>query len=116
VVVGAEVSFWKRMCGALSAVGVADVVLTVLDGRSEMVWLDLLEVVGAAEEEVEVGGWLVVFGAGAEVDVEVGAAALEEPAVPEPALALPASKMTMLAVSPSGMVTTQKEAPPAPTA
>ena len=57
----------------------------------------------------------MVFGAGADVEVEVGAALLEEPADPEPALEFPASKMTMLAVSPWGIVTTQKEAPPAPT-
>lgn len=57
----------------------------------------------------------MVFEAGADVDVEVGAV-LEEPAVPEPALEFPGSKMTMLAVTPCGIVTTQKEAPPAPTA
>ena len=57
----------------------------------------------------------MVFEAGADVDVGVGAV-LEEPAVPEPALEFPGSKMTMLAVTPCGIVTTQKEAPPAPTA
>jgi len=40
----------------LLAVEVADVVLAVLDGRSEIVWLDLLVVVGGAEENVELGG------------------------------------------------------------
>jgi len=114
-VVGVEVTFSKRMCGELSAVGAADVVFTVLDGKREIVWLNELVVVGAAVVDVEVGAGVVLLtGAGAEVEVEVGAG-LEEPLDPEPALELPASKTTMLAVSPSGMVTTQKDAPPAPT-
>ncbi len=94
----------------------ADVVFTVLDGRSEMVWLDLVEVVGAGVVDVELGGAVVLSGGAFDVDVVVGAgAALEEPLDPDPALELPASKTTMFAVSPWGMVTTQKEAPPAPT-
>jgi hypothetical protein len=74
-----------------------------------------LLVVGAAEDDVVGGG--VVLGAGAEVEgAGVAEYLLEAPGDPEPASEFPAAKMTMFAVPPAGMVTTQKFAPPAPEA
>lgn len=82
----------------------------MLDGRREMVKLDLLDVVGAVEEDVVGGAELVVGGA----EDDGAGAALDEPLVPEPALESPVLKTTMLAVWPFGMVTTQNWEPPAP--
>jgi hypothetical protein len=107
-----EVSFWKRIAPKLG-VAVGEVVFTSLDER-EVVWLALLLVV-ASVDVVLVAAVLLVVAAGA-VDEVVAAAALEESCVPEPASELPLSKTTMLAFPPGGMVTTQKAAPPAPTA
>jgi hypothetical protein len=74
-----------------------------------------LLVVGAAEDDVVGGG--VVLEAGAEVEgAGVAEYLLEAPGDPEPASEFPAAKMTMFAVPPAGMVTTQKFAPPAPEA
>jgi hypothetical protein len=112
-----EVSFWKRIAPKL-AVAVGEVVFTLLDGRREMVWLALLLVVVGAAVDVVVGVSVVLGGgAGEYVDgAGAGAAALEESWVPDPASELPLSKTTTLAVPPEGIVTTQKAAPPAPSA
>lgn len=78
-----------------------------------MVELDLLEL----EEVVEVDVELVEVELGVVVGVGVGVGVGEalEDLAPEP-LELPAGKTTTFAVSPLGMVTTQKFAPPAPEA
>ena len=115
------------MWGEFSAVGYAEVVLTVLDGNSEIVMLGFVELVAEVVEattELEVGLFVVDVEVGLGDDVVVGAAAvdvdeeelvvLEDPDAPDPELEFPASKTTTLAVSPSGTVTTQKLAPPAP--
>jgi hypothetical protein len=99
-----EVSFWKRIAPRLA---VAEAVVTVLDGRTDMVWLALVVVDSAVGVELGAG---VVLGAAD----EGGAGAGEAPFAP--ALESPAGKTTTLALPPAGMVTTQKEAPPAPTA
>ncbi len=80
----------------------------VVEGAAELVD-DVLEVVAACVEVVGV----------CEVEVEVvvaAAAVLEDLAMLELPDPPPASKTTMLAVSPDGTVTTQKLAPPAPAA
>jgi len=106
-----EFSFWKRMAPRLG-VAVGDVVFTVLDGSSEMVWLALLVVDWAVVDD---GAGVVLEGGAA--DDEGGAAAeLEGAATSDPVLEPPTGKTTTLAFPPAGIVTTQKEAPPAPTA
>lgn len=95
-------------------VAVGEVVLTVLDGRSETVWLALLLVVGSAVDDV-VGAAVELVGGAADGDGAAGGG-LEASWVPDPTSELPLSKTTTLAVPPAGMVTTQKDAPPAPTA
>ena len=77
--------------------------LLLLEGISEVV-------VGTSDGVVEVVvGTCVVVGAAC---VEVGVSSLSsESSLPEPSVL----KTTMLAVDPLGTVTTQKEAPPAPT-
>jgi hypothetical protein len=106
-----EFSFWKSIAPK-SGVAEVDVVLTVLDGSSETVWLALLLVEGAA---LDFGAGVVLEGA---ADDEEGGAALEATAAAasDPALEPPFGNTTTLALPPAGMVTTQNEAPPAPTA
>lgn len=94
----------------------------MLDGRREIERDEDFELVVGVELVVElvVGAALLVVdgGGGGVVEevVDVGSAALEDPFVPEPAFEFPTSKTTMFAVWPLGIVTTQKEDPPAPTA
>jgi hypothetical protein len=95
------------------------------DGLEE---LDLIEL-EVVEDEVVLGGVeLCVVGVGVgvgeglEVDEGTGAWELllagedDDPAEPDPALESPTGKTTTLAVTPWGIVTTQKLAPPAPEA
>lgn len=74
---------------------------------------DETEVVVGAELEVDVGVGVGVGVGVALLVVELGAAALDEPELPEEPSVL---KVMILAFDPDGTVTTQKSAPPAPVA
>lgn len=127
-----EFDSWNRMWGASDGVADDEVVLTVDDGKreivSELCLLELEDVELEVELEVELDELLDEvelgvddFGVGVGVGVCVGMgdglgedSALEpdEPEAAEP----PAGNTTTLADSPLGTVTTQKSAPPAPDA
>jgi hypothetical protein len=117
-----EFNSWNKMWGEFSGVADGDVVLA-LDGKREIVGeFNMLEleneldvVVLDMELEVDAGEELDL-GVGVGVGVGVGEG-LEEAALDEPeAEESPAGNRTTVADWPSGIVTTQKFAPPAPDA
>jgi hypothetical protein len=120
------VAFSKNTWGELSAVGKADLVLTLLPRRDTTLDGLTLDVTGESDEgffvfgvAVEVvGSWVdvgAVVDVGADVEVVLGdVVALESDLLL--VLEEPELKTTIFAVSPDGTVTTQKFAPPAPVA
>ena len=118
---------WNRTCGALEGIAAGEMVLVV--DRTEIVCelssleLDELEDVEVEEllellDEVQLGVHVDVgVGVGIGVVVGMGDGSDEAAMDPEPeAEESPAGKTTTLADPPSGTVTTQKFAPPAPDA
>jgi hypothetical protein len=87
----------------------------------DLIELEVVDVVLGGVELCVVG---VGVGVGEGLGLDEGTGALElllageddDPAEPDPALESPTGKTTTLAVTPCGIVTTQKLAPPAPEA